>query len=82
MKKVVIVDAAIAALTKHRNMASRILDKLEAYAENPASRANQVKALRGVKAKRLRVGDFRVIFEETETEIIVTDVGPRGSVYK
>lgn len=82
MKTVVLVDAAIAALAKHRNMANRILDKLEAYAENPASLANQVKALRGVKAKRLRVGDFRVIFEETETEIIVTDVGPRGSVYK
>lgn len=82
MKTVIIVDGAIAALAKHRNMASRILDKLETYAENPASLANQVKTLRGVKAKRLRVGDFRVIFEETETEIIVTDIGPRGSVYK
>jgi mRNA interferase RelE/StbE len=82
VKTVIIVDGAIAALAKHRNMASRILDKLETYAENPASLANQVKTLRGVKAKRLRVGDFRVIFEETETEIIVTDIGPRGSVYK
>lgn len=82
MKTVVLVDAAIAALAKHRNMANRYLDKLEAYAENPASLANQVKTLRGVKAKRLRAGDFRVIFEETETEIIVTDIGPRSSIYK
>ena len=76
------MDTAVAALAKHRNMASRILNKLDAYAEDPAAMANQVKTLRGVKAKRLRVGDFRVSFEETETEIIVTDIGPRGSVYK
>jgi mRNA interferase RelE/StbE len=37
--------------------------------------------LRGSSLKRLRVGDFRVLFEETETEIIVTRIGPRGSVY-
>jgi len=40
-----------------------------------------VKALTGSTAKRLRIGDFRAIFEETETEIIVTRIGPRGSVY-
>ena len=82
MKTVVLLDPAVAALTKHRNMAKRILDKLDAYAANPASLANQVTELRGVRAKRLRVGDFRVIFEETDTDIIVTDIGPRGSVYK
>jgi hypothetical protein len=26
-------------------------------------------------------GGFRVLFEETETEIIVKKIGPRGSVY-
>ena len=31
-------------------------------------------------AKRLRVGNFRVIFEETEAEILVTKIGP-GGVY-
>jgi mRNA interferase RelE/StbE len=30
---------------------------------------------------RLRVGDYRVIFEETADEMIVTKIGPRGSVY-
>ncbi|MGD0564220.1 MAG: type II toxin-antitoxin system RelE/ParE family toxin [Roseiarcus sp.] len=82
MKKVVLLDPAVAAMRKHRNMAERIAGKLTAYAENPASVANQVTELRGQPFKRLRVGDFRVLFEETETEIIVSDIGPRGSIYK
>jgi mRNA interferase RelE/StbE len=28
-----------------------------------------------------RLGDFRVVFEETEVELIITKIGPRGSVY-
>jgi mRNA-degrading endonuclease RelE of RelBE toxin-antitoxin system len=31
--------------------------------------------------KRMKVGDYRIIFEETATEIRVTKVGPRGGVY-
>ena len=82
MKKVILLDPAIAALRKHRNMAERILGKLTAYAENPASLANQVTELRGQPFKRLRVGNFRILFEETETEIVVSDIGPRGSIYQ
>ncbi len=76
------LDPAVAAMRKHRNMAKRIADKLAAYAEDPASLANQVTELRGRPVKRLRVGDFRVLFEETATEIIVSDIGPRSSIYK
>lgn len=57
------------------------MEKLEAYAENPVSQANNVKTLQGSTARRLRIGDYRAIFEETATEIIVTTIGPRGSVY-
>jgi mRNA-degrading endonuclease RelE of RelBE toxin-antitoxin system len=32
-------------------------------------------------AKRLRVGDYRVLFEESAAEILVTKIGPRSSVY-
>ena len=81
MKKVVLLEPAVEALRKHRNVAGRILRKLETYAENPSALTNQVTALRGAEAKRLRVGDFRILFEETETEIIVFDLGPRGSIY-
>ena len=81
MKKVVLLEPAVKALHKHRNVAERILQKLETYAENPSALSNQVLALRGARGKRLRVGDFRILFEETETEIIVFDLGPRGSIY-
>jgi mRNA interferase RelE/StbE len=29
----------------------------------------------------MRIGDFRAVFEESDTEIVVTKVGPRGGVY-
>lgn len=72
---------AVKALRKHRTDAERILSKIEAYAANPASLANNIKALQGSTALRLRVGEYRVVFEENEREIIVTKIGPRGSVY-
>jgi mRNA interferase RelE/StbE len=40
-----------------------------------------VTQLVGSTALRLRIGDFRVIFEETADEIRVTRIAPRGSVY-
>jgi mRNA interferase RelE/StbE len=82
VKQVVLLEPAVEALQKHRNIANRILDKLELYAKNPGALRNQVTELRGMRGKRLRVGDFRVLFEETETEIIVLDLGPRGSIYE
>jgi DNA-binding XRE family transcriptional regulator len=47
----------------------------------PAAHANNVSRLVGSTACRLRIGDFRVIFEETDTDIIVTKFAPRGNVY-
>jgi mRNA interferase RelE/StbE len=41
-----------------------------------------VKQLVGVDAKRLRVGDFRVIFTETIDTLIILDIGPRGGIYE
>lgn len=81
MKKVVILPAAAKALRRHRADAARLLRKIEAYAVDPAVMANNVKALSGSHAFRLRVGDYRIVFEETESEIIVTKIGPRGSIY-
>jgi mRNA interferase RelE/StbE len=81
MKRLVILPAAAKALRRHRAEAERILAKIEAYAADPASQANNVKALKGSTALRLRVGDFRVVFEESDAEIIVTGIGPRGSIH-
>jgi len=62
------------------NAAARIVAKSEAYATDPASQANNVIRMKGQKAIRLRVGDWRVIMEDGVV-IDVLKIGPRGSVY-
>ncbi len=54
------------------------MDKIERYA---ASGAGDVTGLVGSGYKRIRIGDFRAIFEETPMEIIVLRIGPRGAIY-
>jgi mRNA interferase RelE/StbE len=72
--------AAARALRRHRNVASRITDKIESYAQDPGSLANMVITM-STGYRRLRVGDYRVIFRETAGEIEVLDIGPRGGIY-
>lgn len=81
MKAVIFLPVAAKFLRRNRAASARIISKIEGYAADPTTLANNVKRLTGSTALRLRIGDFRVIFEETETEIIVTMIGPRGSVY-
>jgi mRNA interferase RelE/StbE len=81
MKRVVILPVAAKSLRRYRSEAKRLMEKIQAYARDPSSQANNVKALHGTSGSRLRVGGFRVIFEETPDEIVVTKIGPRGGVY-
>ena len=81
MKTVRYSPDARRALKRHGNMATRLLRAVADYAGDPSAHANNVRPLVGSNAKRLRVGDFRIIFEDAETEIIVTKIGPRGSIY-
>ena len=81
VKTILYTRAAARALRKHGNMASRIMAKVEAYAGDPAAFANVVTEMVGKDYMRLRVGDFRVLFRETATEIVVLDIGPRGGIY-
>jgi mRNA interferase RelE/StbE len=69
MKSVLHTRTAATALRRHANRAKLIRTKIRQYADNASSQANNVKALVGVDAKRLRVGDFRVIFTETTDTI-------------
>lgn len=82
MKTVLYARSAATALRKHANRAALIRAKIAQYAEDPASQANNVKSLVGVDAKRLRVGDFRVIFTETNDIITILEIGPRGGIYE
>ena len=48
-----------------RNVAETIMGKIAQYAADPASLANNVKALKGEPGTyRLRIGDWRVVFAE------------------
>lgn len=82
MKPVLYTADAAKDLKRHGNVADRIRRATAAHAADGAAHANNLRPLVGTKAKRLRVGDFRVIFEETEEQILVTKIGPRGSVYE
>jgi mRNA interferase RelE/StbE len=61
-------------------MASRIIDKIEDYAKDPESLANMVITM-STGHRRLRVGDFRVVFRENADELEILDIGPRGGIY-
>lgn len=81
MKDITYQPAARKALRKMPiNTRRRIIGKIEDYATNPGSQANNIKRLQGSHELRLRVGDWRVIFLDG-TIIDVVKVGPRGSVY-
>ena len=79
MKSIRYSQDALAALKRHRNVASRIVEKIEFYA---ASGAGDVKKLVGSPSKRLRIGDYRVIFEEDALEMRVSQIAPRSEIYR
>ena len=81
MKRVTYQRAVLKALRRMPvSTAERIVEKINAYATDPASLANNVKALKGRDAIRLRVGDWRVLMIDGEV-IDVIKIAPRGSVY-
>jgi mRNA interferase RelE/StbE len=80
VKAITYSPAAVRALRKlPAGVRRRIVAKLRAYA---ASGAGDVKALAGSDLVRLRVGDYRVIFIESATEITVGRIGHRRDVYR
>jgi mRNA interferase RelE/StbE len=64
------------------NTSRTIRTKIEQYASNPRSLANNVKKLRGRSGYRLRIGDWRVIFEQDAEVVSILAVGPRGGMYE
>ncbi len=62
-----------------------IREKLKLLAQNPSLLKNNIKTLKGKYKglKRLRVGKYRVIFEERENELIILiiRIARRGEVY-
>jgi len=64
-----------------RKQAELILAKVDQYAADPASLANQVKKLKGGNTLRLRVGAYRVIFTEDGIVLLVLKIGHRSGIY-
>ncbi len=82
MKQISYTKAAIRALRRMpANTETLIRSKIEAYAIDPASQANNIKALKGRDGIRLRIGDWRVIMDDQGNILAVLEIGPRGGIY-
>ena len=77
-------QAAKALLKMPRNTAQLIREKLNQVAVDPFASIPNAKKLQGRPGYRLRVGDWRVIYEinQNEVVIIVIKIAPRGEVYR
>jgi len=84
MFSVELTKAARKALIKlPRDEQQRIIAKLETLAENPRHDELDVKPMRGKRSWRLRVGQWRVIYDihDDRRMVQVIRIGSRGEVY-
>ncbi|HEY9568855.1 MAG TPA: type II toxin-antitoxin system RelE/ParE family toxin [Thalassobaculum sp.] len=82
MLRIAYTRAALKALRRMpANTARTVRDKIELYAADPASLANNVRKLQGRAGYRLRVGDWRVIFDEDGAVLAILEIRPRGGAY-
>jgi mRNA interferase RelE/StbE len=60
----------------------RLIDeKIEQYARDPGSLSRNLSRLQGRPGFRLRVGDWRIIFDQDGNILTILDIGPRGGIY-
>jgi mRNA interferase RelE/StbE len=64
----------------HDPLKSRMIAALDKLEEEPPQ--GDIKRIVGREASRLRVGAYRVLFGYRHGNIIITDIGPRGQIYK
>lgn len=82
MSEIVYSRSALKSLRRMpANDAKRITSKIRQYRLNPESLANNVTELKGSNYRRLRVGDWRIIMDDTGAVLEVLKIGPRGSIY-
>ncbi|MCB0164492.1 MAG: type II toxin-antitoxin system RelE/ParE family toxin [Anaerolineae bacterium] len=85
MYRIVFTKQANRALRKmSRDTANLIREKLDQLAQDPYAPNPNLTKLQGRSGYRLRVGDWRVIYEleDDRLVILVLKVAPRGGVYR
>ncbi len=67
-----------------KDKSAAIMQKLEQISKDPYAHHNNVTKLQNRPGFRLRVGDWRVIYEirNEELVILVLKIAPRGEVYR
>jgi mRNA interferase RelE/StbE len=65
------------------NWQKRIVSKIKEVAVDPYAPDNNLTKLHGRDGYRLRVGDWRVIYELQDGRLVmlVLEIGPRGGIY-
>jgi mRNA interferase RelE/StbE len=65
-------------------VARRIRSRIEQLAQNPYAVDNNVAKLQGRDGYRLRVDDWRVLYDLNDEQLIILilQIGPRGSIYQ
>lgn len=66
-----------------KNYIATMFEKLKLLAINPYDKTLDIKKLKGLAAYRLRVGEYRVIYEIEKNKLVITiiKVQSRGNVY-
>ena len=66
------------------NVVKTVVGKINQLAENPYAPNNNITRLTGESGYRLRVGDWRVLYEIDDDTLVIEiiKIGPRGGVYR
>ena len=66
------------------NLAKTVVRKIDQLAVSPYTPNNNVTRLKGERGYRLRVGDWRVLYEIHDDVLVIEiiKIGPRGDVYR
>lgn len=83
MKTITYSKQALAFLSKiQRAERQKIITKVKQYAESPEALKNQIKKLKGLSFYRLRVGDYRIVFDENGLVLNIVKIGHRKDIYR